>query len=754
MKSYRIAKMIIILLVFQCSFVSTSSSWFFDNDTNVILFTLDTTQAKTLGVYGNRKDISPNLDNLAKESIVFDNSFVMCNITGPSHASILSSKYVSEHGVIENYNILIDSHITLLPEIMRQNGYTTFASVSCGILNPENCGLGKGFDVFSRCYDEKFKNSTPEEIHTATGVTDSFMEWFKNKKKGKFFAWLHYMDPHMDYTPPRDFNKYTNEKPVSFWKKTKDKNILCKNLTEEQLDTGRALYNGEVSYMDYEVGRVIDFLKRKNIYDDTLIVITNDHGENIAEHEPFYFAHTTLYDVVMKEVLIVKFPGNKKYIGRCDALTAAIDIAPTILDYIRIDIPDFFSGHSLLPIVKKKKNSVRDFLVCEFGGNKGYLVVSGNDRYFEYYDVTEEQNGFYDIKNDPNEMKNLFSSGDPSMKKYQTIVKDWRNKGFYKASIEDPYVGDVAFYHDKFFYLQANFSREKKKATFEFGEKLKGKYFVLNLAESGLDSSKIYNIKDNFLQPENEKDVKFKLSSDYSVKAINKDKKVLRLYSKKIPIKYEHTWKLGYDFYTYSVDIYIKDPQVKVKLHFLSWLVDDKNFWLKGKTFRDEKIVKDKGKWVHVNYVQHFTDKFKAIGMVIDIIGNSTVWIDNARVGKILNPYPANPWNDPDLKDEVMNNPDLLIMSKGKKVDSLPYKVKLQEPIGSSPLDTVKNRVIFIDEDENNIYLTLEGYPDESLRIELGGYVGDVGEDFKKAEEGKGLSKDDIDNLKALGYIQ
>jgi len=728
----------------------------FEKDTNVILVTIDTLQAKSLGLYGYSKDISPHIDDFAKDGVVFYNAFVVSNLTVPSHASILSSKQVAEHGVMNNRSTKIDPNVVLLPEILKENDYNTFATVAMSGLNPESSGLGKGFDYFSRTSDKKFKKKMPEVGIRASDITNSFIDWCENRRKGKFFAWIHYYDPHTYYIPPPEFNKFTKVDPLKFWKEIDRKRRKKEKFTVEDLRIGRALYDGEILYTDHEVGRLIEFLKKEGLYDDTLIVITNDHGEDVEDHGPYFFGHRTLFDEITKSVLIMKFPkgflGNIK--GKVDALVASTDIAPTILDYLDIEIPNSFSGRSLMPLINKDKKRIRDYVIIEEMDYMGYGIIFPDARYFYCQDdkgnFVEE---FYDVKTDPAQSNNLIFTNASELKFAKSILRDWEDKGFITTEIDKGYQGDITTYHQNFFYLQANFSEEKKVIRYKLGENLKNKDFVLNLAEYGREGGRRQSIKRDFLKPNFLKDTKFKRSEDYSIRIKNNQNKIC-LYSRKIPIKYEHTWSLGFDYYTYSIDVYKDNPLVEVTVHFFAWLADGKSFWLKGKTQRAEKTVSEAGAWKHINYVKHFTDDYKAIGMMIEINGRGTVWLDNPMIGKMLKPFPANPWNDPDLKTNVVGDPDFTIFTGGGVISSLPFKSRLKSLMKKESESTPAGYSIFIYADEENLYFTLSGYPDETLYVELGGYIGSAQAAIKKAEESKGLTEEDIENLKALGYIQ
>jgi len=738
----------------------------FEDNTSVILITIDTLQAKSLGVYGYSRDISPNIDEFAQDSFVFDNTFVMCNNTTPSHASILSSRHLSEHGILNNYQTKLDPNVVLLPEILRGRGYKTFASVSVFMLNPRISGLGKGFDSFSEHNDPDYKMLVDEKVGVrGSGVTDSFMGWYRKNEPKKFFAWLHYYDPHSAYVPPKEFNRFTNVNPHEFWKKIENED--CMNYSRKVLKTGRDLYDGEILYTDHEIGRVMNFLKKESLYDDALIVLTSDHGEDIEDHGPF-FNHTNLFDEVLRGVLIIKLPKGFFFntTGRTGALVASIDIAPTILDYLNIDIPDYFSGYSLLPLIEKKRKSVRDYIISEMANNMGFACILPGQRFFSYMEGRKKaaKREFYDVANDPKQLNDLSAFCPQGMKIAEKILQDWRQDSILGAEIDEPYghqeqgdpgVGhsfssDLATYHGSFFYLQMNFSN-KKKAKFRLGKNLKDKDLVLNLAEFGRLNGKRYNLKEDFLTQKASKDNDFKRSEDYSIKKPS-EYMTLKCSSRKIPIKKDLKTRHG-EYYSYSLDVFIKDPGTKVRVDFLAWEGPNEPSVISMGTRRATKTVTVSGEWKHVFYVINYADLYDRISMEVEITGGSPVWLDNPEIRIFSDPFHCNPWNDPDLKEGVLNS-KITLVAGNKEISNLPFSTRLcrMKELRSNFLDGDYSIGIFFDGDD--LYFSFDSkYPNETLYVELGGYVGCSDDSLKKADESTILSKEEIENLKALGYI-
>ncbi|MBU1628159.1 sulfatase [bacterium] len=296
----------------------------------ILLITIDTMQADLI----NNKEVTPNLNKLKKDSKYFQNAFCASNYTASSHASIFTSLPVSKHGLTTLDGLR--NNVEYLPEILNNNKFKTHAEVSAKGLWCK--GFKRGFDVFRPC-DVSINKSGDFGIES-TDVTQHFIEWFdKQKKDEKFFIWLHYFDPHFPYCPNKEFNKFSTSDP----KKQRPNN---RNPKEEDFKLANEYYKGEVYSVDYAVGMLIDYLKKEKLYDEFMIIITNDHGESIDGCIP-YFGHGSLCDDVAKSLILIKYP-NSKHKGINKLLVSDLDIAPTILDYFKIPIPKQFTGFSLL----------------------------------------------------------------------------------------------------------------------------------------------------------------------------------------------------------------------------------------------------------------------------------------------------------------------------------------------------------------------------------------------------------------------
>ncbi|HMB55487.1 MAG TPA: sulfatase, partial [Thermoanaerobaculia bacterium] len=219
---------------------------------SVLLITLDTTRADRLGAYGSSSARTPTLDNLAAAGTLFENAYAVAPLTLPAHASMLTGAYPPEHGVRNNGIHALAEEWTTLPEILAADGVRTAAVVAATVLD-RRYGLAQGFEH----YDDELRaerTSAAAVDRPAGAVTDAARRWLDGVGSDeRFFLWVHYFDPHAPYAPPEGYR-----------------------------DLGEP-YDGEIAYMDAEIGRLLEH--RRLAGDERLtVIVVGDHGESLGEH--------------------------------------------------------------------------------------------------------------------------------------------------------------------------------------------------------------------------------------------------------------------------------------------------------------------------------------------------------------------------------------------------------------------------------------------------------------------------------------
>jgi arylsulfatase A-like enzyme/tetratricopeptide (TPR) repeat protein len=352
-----------------------------DDRLNVLLVTLDTTRADHVGSYGYAKAETPVIDALARNGVRFANAYCPVPLTLPSHCSILTGTYPLRHKVRNNGDFYLADDAVTLAERLKQSGFVTSAFVA-SFNTDSRFGLGQGFDV----YDDRF--STDELLKTflserpADKVADAFLKWLDGTDaRARFFSWVHFFDPHAPYEPPSPYKE----------------------------EFAGALYDGEIAFMDHELGRIIEALRRKGLLGRTLIVLAGDHGESLGEKGEINHG-IFLYDATMKVPLVLSVPGDLPGGMVVGARVRLIDVMPTILDMLKIPVNSEVQGESLLPFIEgKKKEDLTCYLETfypreTFGWSELIGLVEG-DRKF----IRAPRSELYDLKKDPGESRDLAS---------------------------------------------------------------------------------------------------------------------------------------------------------------------------------------------------------------------------------------------------------------------------------------------------------------------------------------------------------
>jgi len=446
---------------------------------NIVLIVIDALRARNLGIYGYHKDTSPTIDTIGKEGVVFNNAYCCFNATDPSITSILTGMYPLSHGILHHGFVsqrevleYYSRGIKNLAEILRPYGYTTIA------LDWLERWHKRGFDYYGyygssgMTLIKRLIKSTINKLpkYTQKIITGILMNFYYKakpydaekltnhainlikkevEKQKPFFIFIHYWDVHLPYNCPKDLkDKFIEEIPYS--KKideilAKIKNEKWRKFLRESLKGAKttddviARYDGAIAHVDGNIGRLIDFLDKCGILDNTLLIITSDHGESLTEHD-IYFDHHGLYDVSIHVPLIMRYPQKLPERRRIEGLVQHIDIVPTILDIINIrkrkNID--FDGKSMLPLIEGKIREFRSVVFVEESSaqrkrairTKGFKYIQSlsdeniaGTYYFGNHGVTKGKGvckycGFvhgdieelYDLKKDPHELINVVNT--------------------------------------------------------------------------------------------------------------------------------------------------------------------------------------------------------------------------------------------------------------------------------------------------------------------------------------------------------
>ena len=383
-------------------------------DCNIVLITIDTLRTDHLSCYGYERNTTPHIDAIAEQGIIFKNVIAPSSWTAPSMASLFTSTYPVNHGLVHGIEHrrqlqeVLSDELTTLPEILQKNGYTTFG-VSSNHHLTEEFGFGRGFDYFVYL---GWKN--------ADMVNKKVYSWEKTiKQSGKYFLWIHYIDPHVPYTARSPWIEgYAAQSLDQAWQVSRK--VRSNLRLEEFVPTLKedpqaladliALYDSEISYVDIHIGQLME---RFSLGRDALIIITSDHGEEFLEHDGVGHGKN-LYRETVSVPLIIKQPYSTKK-KRVERYVNLLDVMPTILDLINVNSPEQTLGESVLArkgtlgwlkaIMSNNDAKEYDFIELD----RYHLMKSIMTPQWKYiYDYQDESEQLYNLEKDPLERSNIF----------------------------------------------------------------------------------------------------------------------------------------------------------------------------------------------------------------------------------------------------------------------------------------------------------------------------------------------------------
>jgi arylsulfatase A-like enzyme len=302
----------------------------------VVVVSIDTLRRDHVSLYGYPRRTTPGLELLARESVVFDDAVSTSSWTLPAHASLLTSTYPGVHGAVSS-RVGLSPSFPNLARTLSENGFFTQAMVTHVYLSKEY-GFAEGFDRHRYLPDTRAEELTNEAIRFLEARGDE-----------DFFLFLHYYDPHWHYDPPPPYDTFFDPSydggANGIWWDFKDEDR--ESIDPRDLHHILALYDGEILYTDREVERLFREMKRIGVFEETLVVVTSDHGEEFLEHGAWEH-QKTLYEEQLRIPLVMKLPRGRMGPLRVDHQVSLIDVAPTILAELGIEAPETYQGRPLL----------------------------------------------------------------------------------------------------------------------------------------------------------------------------------------------------------------------------------------------------------------------------------------------------------------------------------------------------------------------------------------------------------------------
>lgn len=409
---------------------------------NIILFSMDTLRADTIGFFDYPKPTTPSMDRFLSECVVFKKAYAPEPHTLPSHVSLFTSLHPLSHGVkgLMKGGIALSNGIPTLAAVLRENGYTTAAFINGGFLH-SRFGLDRGFDEYNYFSDIKKneKNVTSYHGRSAEEVNEAVLAWLERNDKEPFFLFVHYFDIHSDwdqlpYDSPvdymemfcgdyqGDFNGGDGKKSASMYlEKVNRKRIALDPSTMQYI---RSLYDAGVRYTDDQFGELIEELKRRKLFDRGLMVLLSDHGEEFKEHDKML--HTQLYEECLHVPLAFRFPDSDGVPPtEIHEPVRLIDVMPTLLEYVGLEPPSTVQGRSLWPIGRDRPAERKEepfFFFSSITGDQA-MIDSG---WKLILSPSKKGVRLYDLQSDHMEKKDQAGSEGKRVSQYMKKMKAWR----------------------------------------------------------------------------------------------------------------------------------------------------------------------------------------------------------------------------------------------------------------------------------------------------------------------------------------
>ncbi len=465
---------------------------------NVLLVVVDALRSDVLGAYGNTQVQTPVIDTLAENGVLFENCLAQAPFTWSSFGSILTGKYPRRHGLLKlktgmrlkrDFNVTLPVHLKSA-RIAGQDGeegelvFDDFATAAfmTGTMTNDS-GLLQGFDLYcetlvghetvyvashwsafrSDLLAFQIKNKLTQRLDYNKAVTTA-IDWFEGEAERRRFAGMvHLYSTHTPYDPQEEFRgRYVDpnyDGPVDAFYAVHRIGIESGEIVptvqdEQQI---RDLYYGGTTQADHAIGLLLDELEERGVLDDTLVIVTSDHGEELGEHGKW--EHNWMYQTNLRIPLIMSWPKGLPRGKRVGALVEMVDILPTICDLLGLELPAMpadpgwgddlspeelaayyaIDGKSLMPLVRDEAPSLREF---SFAENGVYLSIQDTDwklivthdcvgldpRDPEGWPTDHKAPRLFDLQNDPGEFNNLFGERPQEAQRLLTALHEWNSK--------------------------------------------------------------------------------------------------------------------------------------------------------------------------------------------------------------------------------------------------------------------------------------------------------------------------------------
>jgi arylsulfatase A-like enzyme len=446
---------------------------------NIVYIMTDQQRYDTLSCVGQTRCQTPNLDRLASGGIRFDNAYTVCALCSPARTSMLTGRYPHNHRMWNN-NDMMQWAIRDLPDGERMISQDLVAAgYNCGYVGKWHCGESKlpgdygfvGMDVpnYGDPYQTKEYSDylvargleppryVPPAIEYAPGhfggpveacaphflveyALDLLTDFHEERERSDkpFMLFLSFWGPHAPYLVPEPFASMYDPAEAELWTNFRD-DLAGKprvqdrfrrafsnypNVSDDAWRDGIAKYWGFCSFIDAEIGRLLDALQEMGREDDTAVLFSTDHGDMTGSHGGIWDKSAFMYEETYHIPLIARVPGMTVAGTVCEAFVSNMDLATTVLDIAGLSVPIEHDGRSLVPLLRDPQSGWRDDLMSEFHGHR-FLYSQRMVRWSDYKYVfnAPDEDELYDLVQDPHELANLVD--DPA---HSEIAKEGRQR--------------------------------------------------------------------------------------------------------------------------------------------------------------------------------------------------------------------------------------------------------------------------------------------------------------------------------------
>ena len=423
---------------------------------DIVIVAVDTLRPDHLGCYGYGRATSPAIDALAAESIVFERAFAAGIPTMPSFTTLLTGLHPYRHGIVSHISKRrLAEKVLSLPQLLKQLGYVTAAYDNL-VVQGDGRGswFARGYDYYSGFIYKPFTDQGRQ-------LTERALNFLQENTEHPLFLFMHYWDPHTPYgpRPPYDTLHYepgSHSTQLAEVKKLHPEYYAAllqsmKLRYPDDYDYVVAQYDGEISQVDAEVGRLIQTLKARGNWDNTIFLFLSDHGECFGEGG-FYFDHHGLYDAVTHIALLLRLPDQQA--RRVTALVSHEDILPTLRDLVGLPEPAYpLTGTSIMPLLNGKSTMVRPWIISAESTRQASLALRTLD-WKVIVPIVEDARGepfpdfygnarsadplLFDLRSDSAEQHDLSRDRPDKLAEMLTTLAEWRAEMARATGEPDP----------------------------------------------------------------------------------------------------------------------------------------------------------------------------------------------------------------------------------------------------------------------------------------------------------------------------